>query len=313
VAVNAATQKGDQTVGRDPQPHGHPRGLTPVDYPRRLHPGGPSWPEELATVDPSPAALWARGRHKLLSVLPRVAIVGTRVPTPYGQDQAYRFGRDLARAGVCIVSGLARGVDRAAHEGALDGGGATIAVLGCGVDRPWPAGPFCERMTHEGLLLSEFEPGTQPRRHHFPLRNRLISGLSAGVLVVEAAAKSGSLITARWAADQGRQVYVIPGRIDHPMGVGLLRLLRDGATPVGSPAELLEDLFGSVPDSLRRSRVPDLPDEPILLALRGETLTLDETAARVGEPTGQVLARLIELELEGALVRAPGGLYRLVT
>lgn len=235
------------------------------------------------------------------------------MPTPYGQDQAHRFGRDLARAGVCIVSGLARGVDQAAHEGALDAGGATIAVLGCGVDSPWPSGPFSERMIREGLLLSEFEPGTRPRKHHFPLRNRLISGLSSGVLVVEAAASSGSLITARWAAEQGRQVYVIPGRIDHPMGVGLLRLLRDGATPVGSPAELLEDLFGAVPDSLRRVRPPRLPNEPILLALRGEALTLDETAAQVAEPTGQVLARLIELELEGAVARAPGGLYRLIT
>lgn len=280
-----------------------------MDDRRRLDPRSPSWPAELRQAGPEPDALWLRGRLELLARRPRVAIVGSRAPTPYGEGQARRFGRELASAGACIVSGMARGVDQAAHEGALEAGGATLAVLGSGVDRPWPAGPLAERLLREGLLLSEFEPGTGPRRHHFPLRNRLISCLAAGVLVVEAAARSGSLITARWALDQGRHVYAVPGRVDHPMFAGVLELLRAGATPVGSPAELLEDLLGA---PAAKEPVRDDAD-PLVRALRGETLNLDELAARVRQPVGPTLARVLELELAGVVVRAPGGLYRLAT
>lgn len=155
-------------------------------------------------------------------------------------------------------------------------------------------------------MLSEFQPGSSPRRHHFPLRNRLISCLSSGVLVIEAAGKSGSLITARWALDQGRPVYALPGRIDHPMATGILRLLKDGATPVGSPADLLEDLFELLPPE-----VEPVPSDPLLEALAGETLSLDELAVKVTQPLGDTLARLLELEMAGAIARCPGGLYRL--
>ena len=278
----------------------------------RIQPGGPSWPRELESVDPSPGELWARGRPELLLRRPRIAIVGSRSPTPYGLAQAGRFAAALARAGMVVVSGLARGIDQAAHEGALAAGGTTIAVLGCGVDRPWPEGPLAERMVVEGLLLSEYRPGTGPRRHHFPLRNRLIAGLSKAVLVVEAAWTSGSLITARWAADQGRAVFALPGRVDHPMARGTLRLVREGATAVDSPERLLEDLFGSGPAALEEGG-RGTGEDPLLAALAGESLTADELALRLELPVGPLLARLVELELAGAVARAPGGLYRLVT
>lgn len=279
-----------------------------MDPPLQLHPSAPTWPAELDQAHPAPEALWARGRIEQLAVRPRVAIVGSRSATPYGLAQASRFGRELALAGASVVSGLARGIDAAAHGGALEAGGATVAVLGSGVDVPWPGGPLAERMVLGGLLLSEFEPGARPRRHHFPLRNRLISCLSSGVLVIEAAARSGSLITARWALDQGRPVYALPGRIDHPMAAGILQLLRDGATPVGSPGDLLEDLFGLVPPEVHPRAAPR---SELLEALVGETLTLDELMARLQQPTGAVLAKLLELELSGQVIRAPGGLYRL--
>ena len=168
-----------------------------MDTPRAHTPDSLSWPAALEQAAPAPSELWTRGRHELLGRVPSIAVVGSRAATPYGLDQARRFGRELARVGVCVVSGLARGVDQAAHEGALEAGGDTVAVLGCGVDRPWPDGPTTDRIGREGLLVSEFPPGTGPRRHHFPLRNRLISCLSQAVLVIEAAARSGSLITAR--------------------------------------------------------------------------------------------------------------------
>jgi DNA processing protein len=225
-------------------------------------------------------------------------------------DQALRFARALASEDVTIVSGLARGIDEAGHRAALEAGGRTLAVLASGVDRPWPVGPLARQMAEQGLLLSEYPPGQGPRRHHFPLRNRLIAGLSLAVLVVEAAWTSGSLITARWAADQGKSVFVVPGRIDHPMALGIVRLLREGATPVSSPEELLADLFerpqpkpGGTPQ-LFASR------HWILDALRGETLTADELARRCARPIDEVLVGLIELEVAGGLVRGPGGLWR---
>lgn len=279
-----------------------------------LAPGGPSWPAELAEIEAPPEELWARGRVELLARGPRIAVVGTRAPTPYGEAQARRFARALADAGAVIVSGLARGIDAAAHEAALDAGGGTIAVLGSGVDRPWPTGPLTERMLAEGLLLSEHAPGEPPKRHHFPLRNRLISGLSRMVLVVEAAEASGSLITARWAADQGRTVVALPGRVDHPMARGCHRLIREGAQLVEDPEELLEEL------GLGRATGPNVSSSPAPLApaaqalleqLRGETLTPDELAERCRLSVAEVLAALVELELGGRVARGCGALYRL--
>jgi DNA processing protein len=278
-----------------------------------LTPSSPSWPVELDTIDAPPDELWLRGRPDLLSHPARVAIVGSRAPTPYGLGCARAFARELAAAGLTVVSGLARGVDQAAHEAVLELGGRTVAVLGCGVDRPWPTGAVTDRVVQEGLLVSELRPGEPPRRHHFPLRNRLISGLCAGVLVIEAAEASGSLITARWAADQGRAVWAVPGRVDHPMARGCHRLIREGATLVEDPAEILGELghAGRRPAGTPAATPPRDPDlERLLTALTGETLTADELVERCGRELGAVLTGLIELELEGAVVRGPGGLYR---
>ncbi|MEO6710938.1 MAG: DNA-processing protein DprA [Planctomycetota bacterium] len=282
-----------------------------------LEPSSPSYPIELTRVPSPPEDVFVRGRLELLQRSPRVAIVGTRSPTPYGEAQARHFARVLAGAGAVIVSGLARGIDEAAHLGALDVDGATIAVLGSGVDRPWPDGELARRMASEGLLLSEFAPGQGPRRHHFPLRNRIIAALSSAVVVIEAAHASGSLITARWAVDQGRDVYALPGRVDHPMARGCHRLLREGAALIEAPEELLVEL-GLTPGghaSARSDFAPELDDlnrlaRSILQALIGETLSLDEIIARIGAPPSETLSQLAELELAGSVARSPGGLYR---
>ena len=282
-----------------------------------LEPGSPSYPVELASVPSPPEDLFARGRIELLLRKPRIAIVGTRSPTPYGEAQARHFARVLASAGAVIVSGLARGIDESAHLGALDVGGATIAVLGSGVDRPWPDGELARRMAIEGLLLSEFAPGQGPRRHHFPLRNRIIAGLSCAVVVIEAAHASGSLITARWAIDQGRDVYAMPGRVDHPMARGCHRLLREGAALIEAPEELLIEL-GLTPGASASAgsefdhELEELAglSRSILQSLIGETLSLDEIIARIGAPPSETLSQLAELELSGFVARSPGGLYR---
>jgi DNA processing protein len=278
-----------------------------------LEPGSASWPERLSSIEAPPERLWVRGRTEHLRAASIVSIVGTRSPTPYGTAQAARFARALAAAGVGVVSGLARGIDQAAHAAALDAGGATIAVLGSGVDRPWPAGELAERMAREGALVSELEPGTPARRHHFPRRNRLISGLGDAVLVVEAAFASGSLITARWAADQGRTVLAVPGRVDHPMSRGCHRLLREGAVLAEDPEDVLRELglAGPLKEAQQERAACVEPCAEWLELLRGETLSADELADRAGRPLGELLARLVELELAGRVARGPGGLWRL--
>lgn len=287
-------------------------GVSPTSVPVHLGPRSSLWPPELLTIEAAPDELWIRGREELLSLRPRVAIVGARAATAYGAAQARRFAERFAVAGVVVVSGLARGVDEAAHERALDSGGATIAVLGGGVDRPWPAGPLAARMESEGLLVSEFPPGTPPRRHHFPRRNRLISGLAQAVVVIEAAASSGSLITAHWAADQGRAVFALPGRVDHPMARGAHRLIREGATLVEDPDEVLQELGLALPTRERREPLPGERDRsPLCAALVGETASAEELALRLERDPSEVLTDLVELELRGAVVRGPGGLYRL--
>ncbi len=273
--------------------------------------GSLSWPTEFTELHDPPTAIWLRGEVDLLKQRPRVAIVGTRAPSPYGQAQAARFATCFARAGLCIVSGLARGVDQIAHKAALDEGAPTIAVLGCGVDRPWPQCETTEAMLRGGLLLSEFSPGTPPRPYHFPLRNRLISALASVVVVIEAAARSGSLITAHWAADQGRTVFALPGRVDHPMSRGVHKLIREGATLIESPLEVFEELPGFRPPASMGSPTPPEASTPLLDALRGETLTAGELAQRIGQRVGDTLSDLVREELRGRVVRAPGGLFRL--
>ncbi len=280
------------------------------DTPLHLVPGSRSWPRRLDELAHPPTELWARGAVELL-VPPAIGIVGSRSPSPYGEAQARRFAAALASHGFVIVSGLARGIDACAHQGALDADGGTIAVLGSGVDRPWPRGAIADRVAREGLLLSEYEPGRSPRRHHFPLRNRLIAGLAVAVLVVEAAYGSGSLITARWAVDEGRTVFALPGRVDHPMARGCHRLLREGALLVESPAEVLAELGLATSQPLPLSAPGTTGREPELLAtLTGETSTTEEIARRLERELSEVLVELVERELAGEVVRCPGGLWR---
>lgn len=281
----------------------------------RIEPAASSWPEELAQIEGAPERLWLRGRLRVLDARPRVAIVGSRAPTPYGESQAARFAAAFARAGCAVVSGLARGIDQAAHRAALDGHGATIGVLGSGVDQPWPQGELTQRMTREGLLLSEFQPGEPPRPHHFPLRNRVISGLCRAVVVIEAAHASGSLITARRAADQGRSVFALPGRVDHPMSRGCHKLIREGAMLVEHPDEVLVELGCAPVAALEGGTVVADPalarHRRILQALAGETLSSEELARRLRSALPDVLVALVECEMAGAVRRLPGGRYQL--
>jgi len=296
-----------------------------------LQPVNADWPAALREIEAPPEQLWLRGAVELLGREPKVAIVGARAPTAYGEAQARRFARAFAEAGAVVVSGMARGIDQAVHEAVLDACGATIGVLGCGVDRPWPAGALSERMAREGLLLSEFEPGAPPLRRNFPLRNRVISGLCGAVVVAEAAAASGSLITARWAADQGRAVFALPGRVDHPMARGCHKLIREGAYLVEAPEEVLAELglvAARAPQAARdpRAETSGAPSSGwhapgsgeqgsalahgLLDALLGETLNADELAERLRRDVADVLTELVELELRGAVARGAGGLYR---
>ncbi len=297
-------------------------GATCPAVPVHLDPREPDWPAEFEHLDRPPPELWLRGRRELLaSEAPtprRLAIVGTRAPTPYGLEQAAHFAGTLARFGVTIVSGLARGVDTAAHRACLEAGGATLAVLGSGVDRPWPASGVAERLAREGLMLSEHPPGTPPRRHHFPQRNRLIAALAPAVLVVEAAYRSGSLITAQWAADLGRDVFAIPGPVDLPGHRGCHRLIRQGALLVESPYQVLEAL-GWLPEHTgdRPAQVPVAAGEPrdslewrLLEALGSHARAPQELASQLGRDLGEVLALITRLELAGALVRTSGGRVR---
>lgn len=208
-----------------------------------------------------------------------------------------------------IVSGFARGIDQCAHAAALRAGGSTLAVLGNGVDQPWPTSELLPRMLESGLFLSEHEPEEGPRPHHFPLRNRLISALAQAVVVIEAAHASGSLITARWAADQGREVYALPGRVDHPMARGTHRLLREGARLVEDPEEILQDLGLSTIQATPPTTAPKT-NSALLQALVGDTLSADELSRRLSRSLSSVLVELVEAEMRGEVARTPGGLYR---
>lgn len=285
--------------------------------------GTPGYPPTLADLSHAPLALFARGS---LTERDRISVglIGTRRPSPYGERQARRFGGELARGGVTVVSGLARGVDGIAHRAALEAGGRTLAVLGSGLGRIYPrenrelAGKIHD--SGQGALLSEFPHELGPFRHHFPLRNRLISGLSTAVLVIEASERSGTLHTVDWALEQDRPVFVLPGRVEDPESLGCLRLLQAGATPVASPGELLELLEPSG----KRGGVPATPEEeapeylsgPFFQKLRPlfrerDLWHPDELQARLGGEPLETLAELDLLEAAGALRRGPGGAYSL--
>jgi DNA processing protein len=261
------------------------------------------------TSDPPPV-LWIRGQTGALS-RPTVAIVGSRAATEYARQVAHHLGGQLAARGVVVVSGLARGVDSAAHRGCLDAGGPTIAVLGSGVDRIYPAehDALAARIREHGALVSELGPGAPPLPEHFPLRNRIISGLSLGIVIVEASDKSGSLITARCALEQGRDVMVVPGSVLSGRNAGSHSLLKDGARIVESVDDILGGLgwlTSGVPDTLRARLTAD----PVLdLMEPGESYRLDELMVLTGLEGPKLLPRLMELELEGHVVAAATGTF----
>lgn len=275
------------------------------------------YPERLRRIDSAPPALFFRGDAELLS-LPQLAIVGSRHATPQGLETAEGFAAELARRGLAITSGLALGVDGAAHRGALAASGNTIAVCATGLDRVYPARhkALAEEIERHGLLISEFVPGTPPRAENFPRRNRLISGLALGVLVVEAARESGSLITARLAAEQGREVFAIPGSIHNVMARGCHRLIRQGAKLVESVDDILEEIADQVGDWLRESRraasphaasAAAHPHQAVLDALGDQPRGLDALVEKLGLSVDVLSTALLELELEGRVAPASGG------
>ena len=273
--------------------------------------GSESYPALLAAIHDPPAALWLRGDATALGE-PAVAIVGSRAASHYAREAASRLAFDLARRGLVIVSGMARGVDGAAHEGALEGGGRTVAVLGSGVDVPYPAehSTLLERIASAGAVVSEFPPGTGPLPHHFPMRNRIISGLSRAVVVIEAGEKSGSLITARCALEQGREVMAVPGNALSGLNRGAHALLKDGAKLVEGADDILEELRTLPMASTGVADCKLLVHNGLILDLQpGETYALDDLVAMVGLSASELLPRLLELELEGRLTRLPGGRF----
>jgi DNA processing protein len=279
--------------------------------------GDPAYPAALLQTEDPPLLLHVLGDVGLLQHPYRIAMVGSRNPTPQGVENAREFSRALAAQGVCVVSGLALGVDGAAHEGALEAGGTTLAVVGTGLDRVYPRRhqALARRIAEQGALLSEYPIGTPPLAAHFPQRNRLIAGLSHGTLVVEATLQSGSLITARLAAEQGREVYAIPGSIHAPQSRGCHQLIRQGAKLVESAQDILEDLQPSM-GTVQCAPLPTRPqtditlEDPLLEALGHDPADLDTLQARTGLPTAQLQARLLDLELEGRVGRLGGGRFQ---
>jgi len=300
-------------------PDRHLIGWRDADYPPLLRriPGPPA----MLFVAGNPALLWQ----------PAVAIVGSRAATAGGCANAATFATALAGAGLCIASGLAAGIDAAAHRATLDAGGATVAVLGTGPDIAYPARhrPLLDRIAAEGAVVSEHLPGTQALKQHFPSRNRILAGLSLGTLVVEAAERSGALITARLAADAGREVFALPGSIHNPMARGCHRLLREGATLAETPAELLAVLGPVAADLARALRgelgapiaVVEPTAEPAVLpdpdynrlwqALGHDPTGMDELAERTGLTAAALSSMLLALELEGRVAAQHGRYCRI--
>ncbi|MSR37178.1 MAG: DNA-protecting protein DprA [Gemmatimonadetes bacterium] len=270
----------------------------------------PEYPRSLLDLGDPPPVVFLRGRAELLA-LPAVALVGSRRATGYGRRTSARLARGVARSGAVVLSGLALGVDGEAHRGALEVGGATVAVLGTGPDVIHPAshGRLFRSILETGLVVSEFAPGTPPLAHHFPRRNRIMAALARVVVVVEAAARSGALITARHALDLGMDVLAVPGPIDAPTSVGANELLRDGAHPVLGPEEILRALGLPVTNEASLGPAPDTDAAALWEALSPAPEGVDALASRTGLPPRRALAALSSLELEGWAVQSAGARF----
>lgn len=271
----------------------------------------PEYPPNLKEIYDPPPILYVWGKI-LAPDQKAIAVVGSRNPTTYGKAAAERIALGLSRVGITVISGLARGVDSCAHRGALKGGGRTIGVLGCGLNIIYPPEnkELYEQMAKQGAVITEFPFNTPPDKDHFPIRNRLISGMALGVAVVEATLRSGSLITARFALEQGREVFAVPGNIDSPRSEGTNRLIKEGAKLVLRAEDIIEELIplASV------AGPPEIPAEPnltveekkIYAILSSQPLHIDQVSARTEMPSAKVLAILLSLELAGHVKQLPG-------
>jgi DNA processing protein len=287
------------------------RGLEPLGI-RWLPRTDPGFPHGLCAIFDPPAGLFLRGGASVeLLDAPSVAVVGARSCSPYGAHVARLLGRELAAAGLLVVSGMARGIDGEAHRGALEAGGRTVAVLGCGVDRDYPAAhaDLARRICEEGLIVSEYAPGVEPAPWRFPARNRIIAGLAAATVVVEARERSGALITADLALEEGREVFAVPGEITSALSDGTNRLLALGAAPLTQ----VEDVLRSFGIEKRETPVADVsePAEQVLARLRDTPLGADELARATELDAGPLAAALSELEVAG-LVAEAAGVYRAI-
>ncbi|MBX7229286.1 MAG: DNA-processing protein DprA [Burkholderiaceae bacterium] len=291
-----------QTLEWSSKPENHLITLADLAYPTQL----------LNTPDPPPV-LYLKGNPAFLEQS-SIAIVGSRNPTTQGLLNAEQFARTLSQASLTVVSGLALGIDAAAHRGALQGAGSTIAVVGTGLDTVYPAKnrELAHEIANKGLLLSEFALGTKPLSSNFPRRNRIIAGLAQATLVVEAAVQSGSLITAKLAADLGKEVLAVPGSIHSPQSRGCHSLIKQGAKLVESAQDVLEEL--RLEDITKNTPVQPHPSseqrDPLLSALGGDVVHTDTLAQRTGLCTDMLMTRLTELELAGQVARLPGGLWQ---
>lgn len=273
--------------------------------------GERAYPPLLAAAPDAPMALWSKGTPEILQQ-PAVAIVGSRAATPYGLEAASRLAGDLAAAGALVVSGMARGIDSASHRAALSAGGQTAAVLGSGVDVIYPPehDRLAKQIAENGVVLSELPPGARPLAFHFPARNRIISGLSLATLVIEAAERSGSLITAGFALEQGRTVMAVPGSILSGRHRGCHALIRDGAAVVETAEDVLAELRTSALRPLvAGSAEPAQPDPVVAAMAPGESYDTDALAGLTGQPPARLLVRLLELELRGVIRRLDGGRF----
>lgn len=274
--------------------------------------GDEAYPPALLEIPDPPVALYVKGDAALLS-RPSLAVVGARNATPQGEANAESFSRALSEAGLCIVSGLALGIDAAAHRGGLAGPGSTVAVIGTGADRIYPArnATLARQIAEAGAIVSEFPLGIGPLAHNFPRRNRLIAGLAQGVLVVEAALKSGSLITARLATDCGREVFAIPGSIHSPVARGCHQLIRDGAKLVETAVDILDELRLAPREAapqLAPAPVDAEGDEALVICAMGhDPVDMDALVQRTNLTAEALYAILLALELDGRVSRLPGG------
>jgi DNA processing protein len=270
-----------------------------------------AYPRQLLEIADPPALLYARGRMELLT-RNALAVVGSRNATQQGEANAEAMASALSAAGLTIVSGLALGIDAAAHRGGLTGAGSTIAVLGTGIDVAYPSrnAALAAEIAERGLLISEFPLGAPPAAQNFPRRNRLISGLARGCLVVEAALASGSLITARAAAEQGREVFAIPGSIHSPLSKGCHALIKSGAKLVESADDVLTELAGFRPTGYASTQQVNIDDTGLLAHMGHDPVDVDSLCSRAGLSAEQVSSELLRLELDGRIAALPGGLYQ---